>query len=112
MSDLAFDGSGEPIAFPPAAEELRVRRFRNPGMRGACEVVHDREGAPLFIPIDATYLELKGLVGGAPGRYRLDPVDASRRPVTSGEPAYVTIAETMRNTSAASGGEERDLVIR
>lgn len=34
MSELAFDSNGDPVVFPAAAEELRVRRFRNPGMRG------------------------------------------------------------------------------
>ena len=29
------------------------------------EVVHDREGVPLFIAIDATYLELRAMVEGA-----------------------------------------------
>jgi hypothetical protein len=112
MSELAFDASGEPIAFPAAAEELRVRRFRNPGMRGACEVVHDRDGAPLFIPVDATYLELRSLVDHAPGRYRLDPVDASRRVLADAEAAYVTINEAGRSGAGALHGEDRDLFLR
>ena len=28
-------------------------------MRGACEVVHDRDGAPLYAPVDASYVEFR-----------------------------------------------------
>ena len=34
----SFDADGEPAKVPADAEELRVRRFRKPGERGACEV--------------------------------------------------------------------------
>src|SRR6185503_13012857 len=112
MSELAFDGNGEPIAFPAEAEELRVRRFRNPGMRGACEVVHDRDGAPLYAPIDVGYVEFRKLVDGVPGRYRLDPVDSARRVIPSSTPAYITISEAARPQFAAGGVDDRDCVIR
>src|SRR6188508_2460915 len=112
MSELAFDGSGEPIQFPAEAEELRVRRFRNPGMRGACEVVHDRDGAPLYVPVDTSYVELRRMVENTPGRYRLDPVDAARRVIASALPAYITISEAPRNANAASQNDERECVIR
>lgn len=111
MSELAFDGNGEPISFPAEAEELRVRRFRNPGMRGACEVVHDRAGSPLYVPIDATYVEFRAMVDGAPGRYRLDPVDSGRRVIGGSAPAYVTLSEGPRNSSGG-GIDDRDVVIR
>src|SRR3954462_11602305 len=83
MSDLHFDADGEPAKVPADAEELRVRRFRKPGERGACEVVHGADGAPLYVPVDTSYLEFRKLVENVPGRYRLDPVDSNRR-VTSG----------------------------
>ncbi len=111
MSELAFDGNGEPITFPAEAEELRVRRFRNPGMRGACEVVHDRDGVPLYVPIDTSYVEFRRLVDGMPGRYRLDPTDAERRVIASSTPAYVTISEAPRG-APASGPDDRECVIR
>lgn len=112
MSELAFDGNGEPISFPAEAEELRVRRFRNPGMRGACEVVHDRSGAPLYVPIDISYVEFRAIVDGTAGRYRLDPVDSSRRVIAGSPPAYVTLNEGGRNSGGGSFQEERDSVIR
>jgi hypothetical protein len=111
MSELAFDANGDPITFPAEAEELRVRRFRNPGMRGACEVVHDRDGAPLYVPIDMSYVELRHLVDAAPGRYRLDPVDAARRVIANALPAYITITES-RSVAMSSAGDDRDSVIR
>ena len=47
MSELAFDKEGEPIELHEDCEVLRVRRFRNPGMRGTCETVREDDGAPL-----------------------------------------------------------------
>jgi hypothetical protein len=112
MSELAFDANGEPIAFPAEAEELRVRRFRNPGMRGACEVVHDRDGAPLYVPVDTGYVEFRKLVDGVPGRYRLDPTDSARRVIANSMPAYVTLTDGARSQAASGGGEDRECVIR
>lgn len=114
MSELAFDANGEPLTFPASAEELRVRLFRNPGMRGACEVVHDKEGGALYVPIDITYLEFRQRVDGVPGRYRLDPVDASRKVLSNAAPAYVTISSSPRNSSSGTHGgpDERDTLIR
>lgn len=112
MSELAFDGNGEPITFPAEAEELRIRCFRNPGMRGACEVVHDADGAPLYVSVDITYLEFRRLVGGVPGRYRGDPVDAERRLIPNSVPAYVTITEPVRNGGSVGYADDRDSVIR
>ena len=112
MSELAFDANGDPITFPAEAEELRVRRFRNPGMRGACEVVHDRDGSPLYVAVDAGYVEFRKVVDGVPGRYRLDPVDASRRVIANSTPAYITITEAARSAATTTASDERDSVIR
>ena len=109
MSDLHFDADGEPAKVPAEAEELRVRRFRKPGERGACEVVHGADGSPLYVPVDLSYPEFRKLVESVPGRYRLDPVDAGRRPCAGAIALYVTI-ETPRN--AAGAGDERDLIVR
>lgn len=108
MSELHFDADGEPARVPADAEELRVRRFRKPGERGACEVVHGADGAPLFVPVDAGYLEFRKLVDNAPGRYRLDPVDTNRRPCSGAVALYVTI-EATRNAAA---GDDRDSLTR
>lgn len=112
MSELAFDANGEPLTFPASAEELRVRLFRNPGMRGACEVVHDKEGGALYVPIDTTYLEFRQRVDGVPGRYRLDPVDAQRKVLSNASPAYCTISAATRNAAGGGVADERDSLIR
>jgi hypothetical protein len=109
MSELAFDSNGDPIAFPPAAEELRVRRFRNPGVRGACEVVRDQDGAPIYVPVDTGYAEFLSVVERVPGRYRLDPVDADRGVIGDAVPAYVMVSDPRKT---GSRGGERDEVIR
>lgn len=109
MSDLHFDAEGEPARVPADADELRVRRFRKPGERGACEVVHGADGAPLYVPVDITYPEFRKVVDGLPGRYRLDPVDAGRRPCSGAVPLYVTI-ETPRQAPGA--GDDRESVLR
>lgn len=109
MSELAFDSNGDPVAFPAAAEELRVRRFRNPGMRGACEVVRDQDGTPIYVPVDTGYAEFLSVVERVPGRYRLDPVDAERRVMGDAVPAYVMVSDPR---TAGSRGGERDEVIR
>lgn len=110
MSELHYDADGEPAKVPAAAEELRVRRFRKPGERGACEIVHGADGAPLYVPIDATYTEFRALVDSIPGRYRLDPVDASRMVCKDAAPLYVTIDPPRRNQAGA--GDDRDGVMR
>lgn len=109
MSELHFDTDGEAAKVPADAEELRVRRFRKPGERGACEVVHGADGSPLFVPVDAGYLEFRKLVDNVPGRYRLDPVDAARRPCSGAVALYVTI-EATRN--AVGAGDDRDGILR
>jgi hypothetical protein len=112
MSELAFDADGEPITFPAHAEELRVRRFRNPGMRGACAVVHDQDGAPLYVPVDTGYLEFRKLVDGAPGLYRLDPCDANRGVIAESTPAYVSISQPPPRSASNDAADDRDAVIR
>jgi hypothetical protein len=111
MSELAYDLNGEPIALPASAHWWRVRRFRNPGMRGAPEVVTDRDGAPLVLPIDAVFTDFREEVDGAAGRYRLDPLDERRKVVPDVPAAYVTLSETARTTAVAAH-DDRDAVIR
>src|SRR5688500_4618072 len=109
MSELAFAVMGEPIEFPMQAEELRVRGFRNPGMRGAGELVHDRDGAPLYVPVDTGYLEFREMVDGVPGRYRLDAVGEGRKAIAGAVPAYVTIAE-VRNGATREASDQESVI--
>lgn len=112
MSELAFDKEGEPIELHEDCEVLRVRRFRNPGMRGTCETVREDDGAPLYVSVECSFLEFKRLVGGEAGFYRLDQCDVRREPVPDAAPAYVSITEGQRNSAGASGADSRDDVIR
>ncbi len=114
MSELAFDCNGDPFAFHARTKRLRVRLFRNPGMRGAPEVVADQQGGQLFVAPSTTFLEFRQKVGGEPGRYRLDQCDDDGNPIKgpSGEsltPAYVTIIDPRRNFANASGGGGSEL---
>jgi hypothetical protein len=111
MSELAYDLNGEPITLPASAQWWRVRRFRNPGMRGAPEVVTDRDGAPLVLPIDTAFTDFREEVDGTPGRYRLDPLDERRKVVPDVPAAYVTLSE-MTRPPAANANEDRDVVVR
>ncbi len=112
MSELAFDKEGEPIELHEDCEVLRVRRFRNPGMRGTCETVREDDGAPLYVSVDCSFLEFKRLVGGEAGFYRLDQCDVRRQPVPDAAPAYVSITEGQRNSAGSSSADSRDDVIR
>jgi hypothetical protein len=111
MSELAYDLNGEPITLPASAQWWRVRRFRNPGMRGAPEVVTDRDGAPLVLPIDTAFTDFREEVDGASGRYRLDPLDERRKVVPDVPAAYVTLSE-MTRAPVSNGNEDRDAVVR
>ena len=113
MSELAYDVNGEPIGLPASAQFWKVRRFRNPGMRGAPEIVIDRDGAPLVLPIDCSFVDFRELVDAQPGRYRLDPLDERRKVVANVPAAYVSLNEALRNSAPLGGTtDERDLVIR
>jgi hypothetical protein len=109
MSELHYDADGEPAKLPATAEEFRVRRFRKPGERGACEIVHGADGAPLYVAVDTTYNEFRTLVDGVAGRYRLDPVDAGRAVCKDAVPMYVTIDPARRN-SGGQGDEPSGMV--
>ncbi len=109
MSELHYDTDGEPAKLPATAEEFRVRRFRKPGERGACEIVHGADGAPLYVAVDTTYNEFRTLVDGVAGRYRLDPVDAGRAVCKDAVPMYVTIDPARRN-SGGPGDEPSGMV--
>lgn len=88
---LARGNDGEPFTVPADASAWRVRRFRNPGRPGACELVYGDDAAPLEIGIDTPISEFKESVGHRAGRYRLDAVDADGVVVAKLPPAYLQI---------------------
>src|SRR5262245_17721738 len=98
MSELAFNVNGEPFEVPAAATGWRVRRLKQ---KGAPEVVYGRDGVPLVLPVDAELDDLRREVG-APGRYRMDPVDVGNRPIPAAPAGYVFIHPTDQETSEPS----------
>ena len=110
MSEIHFDQEGEPAEPHATCTEIRWRYFPNPGTRGAPRIVHDKRngGAPLYTPVDISYVELRDLVDGVAGYYRGDQVDQNRRPIPGVKPFYVSIAAAPRN--AAGGGTADELV--
>ena len=105
MSELAYNLSGEPFTPSPKATHWRGKRMK---AKGAPEVIY-KDGRPLITPIDIDYETFRNAVGGAPGRYRLDPVDEIGRPV-EGPPAYVQVDEPEPEPRAAAPDVREDVV--
>jgi hypothetical protein len=78
MYPLAHDEDCMPLEVPATAVGWLVRRHG--GGRGRPGAVYDRAGSPLVLALDATIDALYD-AGCGPGVYRLDAVDASRRPL-------------------------------
>lgn len=101
--ELAIDSDGEPIEVPPHIVGWRLRRLQPDG-RGRPELVHDALGRPVVLTVDATFEELRDLAG--PGRYRLDPLDASGRVDSSVKTActgYVQPVDTAADVAGPTG---------
>jgi hypothetical protein len=88
-SELAFNLNGEPFDVPANTVGWRVRRMKS---KGAPEVVYGRNGLPLVLPIEADLDDVRAETG-VPGRYRLDPVDESNRPIANAPAGYVYVHE-------------------
>ena len=87
MSELAFNLNGEPFDVPAEAVGWRVRKMKH---KGAPEVVYGRNGLPLTLPIEADLDDVRQETG-SPGRYRLDPIDDTRKPILNAPAGYVVI---------------------
>jgi len=112
MSPLAFDKQGKPFTFDTRTEQLLVRVFRNPGMRGTCCQVFDPDGQPLYVDPEIDHPAFRKEVGNAPGLYRLDQCDENGNQIEGAPAAYVSIAAP-RNASATdpASSEVSPLVI-
>lgn len=110
MSQLAFDKDGQPFQFSPRLRTLSVRRFRNPGGRGTCEVVRDDDGDPLHVPGDSTLGEFRVAVAYVPGLYRLDQHDDGGLEIPDAPAAYVVIDPP--RTGLLSGCADPLVVVR
>ncbi|MFN0246133.1 MAG: hypothetical protein ACKV2T_04445 [Kofleriaceae bacterium] len=110
MSELAFNINGEPFELPGSASGWRVRRLKQ---KGAPEVVYGRDGIPLVLSIDAGLDDLR-VETGAPGRYRLDPIDEAHRPIANAQAAYVFVHADARpavhNTSALPAASDNVVI--
>src|SRR5262245_36194668 len=88
---LAWSQNGDPIELPQTATSWRVRRLNGTPKGGAPEVVYGSDGLPLVVEIDATPDSFAEAVERRPGKYRLDALDDSRRPIAGVPPAYVVV---------------------
>lgn len=93
MSELAFNALGDSFEIPAAVTGWRVRRMKP---RGAPELVYGRDGRPLTVPIECEMDDLRTAVGGALGRYRLDPIDDNQRVIEGVPAAYVQVVKPER----------------
>jgi hypothetical protein len=64
---------------------------------------------PLLLPADAALEELRNEVEAVPGRYRLDALDASNKPI-EGASGYVMV-HALGRAAAASSGHSTDIVL-
>ena len=89
MSELAFNMNGDPFEVPAGAVAWRVRKMKP---KGAPEVAYGRNGLPLVLPVEADLNDLRAEVN-APGKYRLDPIDAANKPIDGAPAGYVYVHE-------------------
>ncbi len=87
MSELAFNLNGDAFEVPTNAVGWRVRKMKT---KGAPEVTYGRNGQPLVLPLEADIDDLRAEVG-SPGRYRLDPVDDTNKPIDKAPAGYVMV---------------------
>src|SRR5262245_61859213 len=90
MAELAVNQHGETFVVGTDATHWMVRRMSDVP-RGGPVATWTRDGRPIVIPIEATLAQFHAILrehGCAPGKYRLDPLDAAGRP-TKGTPAYL-----------------------
>lgn len=95
MSELAFNANGDSFDVPATVTGWRVRRMKP---RGAPELVYGRDGRPLTVPVESEIEDLREAVG-APGKYRLDPINDDGKCVDGVPPAYVQVVKAERNAA-------------
>lgn len=89
MAELAFNHNGDPFEVPAEAVAWRVRRIKG---RGAPEVVYGANGAPLVLPVDAAFEDLRR-EAKLPGKYRLDPINEDHQVLEGASPSYLVLPE-------------------
>ena len=93
--ELAFDRVGRPFEVSLRVKGWLVHRWwaHAPGQ---WHPVTARQGRPLLVPVDADAAELFVAVAGAPGRYCLQPADATGRPLADEPEAFVEVVRPVR----------------
>lgn len=99
MSDLANNIQGEHFSLPATAAYWRVRRLKEG--RGAPEVVFGHDGGPLLVAVETDFDALRAAVDDHPGRYRLDALDETRRPIEGIPAAYVAVPTRPNRANSA-----------
>lgn len=92
MYALANDENGVPLEVPAIAVGWLVRRHG--GGKGRPGAVYDGDGRPLVVDLGATARDLSA-AGCTPGPYRLEAVDAGRRPL--GVVAFTELGDGMES---------------
>jgi len=90
MSELAVNQHGETFLVTQETTHWMVRRMSDVP-RGGPLPTFDADGRPIVIPIETTVAQFHQVLrdhGCTPGKYRLDPVDRTGRPV-KGTAAYL-----------------------
>lgn len=100
MNELAFNANGDTFDVPATVSGWRVRRMKP---RGAPELVYGRDGRPLTIAVESEIDDLREAVG-APGKYRLDPINDDGKCVEGVPPAYVQVVKPERNADLGAQG--------
>jgi hypothetical protein len=107
---LAWSQGGDLIDLPAAAVAWRVKRLSASAKGGAPEVVYS-DGVPLVVPVTIGAADFAESVEHVPGKYRLDALDESQRPVQGVPPAYhVVKAKVARATMWT--GEPADVAVQ
>lgn len=112
MAELAINQFGQTFTPPAEVAHWLVRRMSDNKHGGPVATV-GTNGSPITLPVAASMAEFRAALtahGCAPGRYRLDPLDAQGRPI-KGPVAYLTFppdrvatidaAELPRNSNGA-----------
>lgn len=105
MSPLANNEDGYPFEVPIEATGWLIKRHG--GGKGRPTLIYGRDGRPLVVPMSATVEDLRAN-GCEAGLYRLEGVDAERKPVTACSVAYVQVVTDDDESTPATPATTRD----
>jgi hypothetical protein len=109
---LAWSQTGEPIELPANAALWRVRRQTGNGRGGAPELVYAPDGLPLVVDITISAADFADAVERRAGKYRLEPLDESRKAIQGVSAAYVVVAATAAGRPEVPDGAPDEIAIK